>query len=304
MKSVLFLIIFSVLYSQPIGGYQGSFATEVVDAKNIAYGNIGILNNNNSFGPIYNPGLISKKRFLIGLSYNYLSLNRYKNAAIIGFKVPPNARASIGYIGSGVKNIIGRGYSGQLIDSFDWINHHLFFTFGIKLFKNISTGIKLNIFFQHLIEEVSSTGLGFDIGFLVKPIHKLDIGLTIRNIKAKSNWKIIMDDGTLRDYNEYYPLIYSLGGNLKLIPNLSLLNQIDIYSITSIGYIGYENKIGVEYKYESLDKPIFLRFGINNKSYAIGFSASINKYTELNYGLVLSRINIGNSHVFTWDIIL
>ena len=302
MKTILTIIIFSILYSQPVGGFQGAFATEIVDASNIGYGAIGILNANNSFGQKYNPGLINEGKLSIGLSYNLLTLDRYSNSAIVGFKVPPKAVASIGYTGSGVKDIIGRGSSGQITDSFNWTNHHLFFAFGIQPFQNLSGGIKLNIFFQNLIEEVSSTGLGFDIGFLFKPLKKLDLGFTIRNIKAKLNWKIKLDDGTLRDYNEFYPLIVSFGSNLKLTPKLSILNQFDFYNYGNIGYIGNDNKIGINYKIDNFNKPIYLRSGLNNKNFTIGFSIPVKKYFGLNYGLCISRINMGNNHVFTWDL--
>tara|TARA_B100001029_G_scaffold179434_1_gene188901 strand:- start:2231 stop:3148 length:918 start_codon:yes stop_codon:yes gene_type:complete len=304
IKLNIFIIIISMVYCQPIGAFQGGFATENIDANSIGYGAIGILNNENSFGPLYNPGLINENFFSIGFSYNHLTLDRYSNSIIVGFRVPPKARASIGYIGSGVKDIIGRGYTGQITDSFKWTNHHLFFTFGFQLFTKLSAGIKLNIFFQNLIEEVSSTGLGFDIGCLLKPVQKIDLGITIRNIKAKSNWKIKLDDGTMRDYNEFYPLIISFGSNIKLIPNLSILNQFDFYNFDEIGYIGNEKKIGINYKINKFNSPINLRTGINDKNFTFGFSLPVKKYAGMNYGIFISRINMGNSHVFTWDIAL
>ena len=40
-----------------------------------------------------------------------MSLDRYSHSIIAGFKIPPHARANIGYSGTGVKHIVGRGYN-------------------------------------------------------------------------------------------------------------------------------------------------------------------------------------------------
>ena len=39
---------------------------------------IGVANNNNLFGPNYNPSLITEKKLTASITYNHLDLDRYK----------------------------------------------------------------------------------------------------------------------------------------------------------------------------------------------------------------------------------
>ena len=204
--------------------------------------------------------------------------------------MPPNGQASLGYTSSGVKNIIGRNSIGQKTDNFTWSNHHLYFVFGVKPYSKLSAGIKLNIFYQRLIEEVNSRGLGLDLGLSLEPVDFIDIGISVKNIAANSRWKIKMHDGTMRHYSEAFPLILSMGGNVE-IGNLSILNQIDIFNYNSLGYIGNEKKFGLEYRLNDFSTPIFIRSGINDKYYTLGLSIRANKILEFNYGLLLNKDN-------------
>ena len=299
---ILFCSFFISAFASPIGGFQGSFTNIVSDAKSAGIGGIGIVDNQNPFGTYYNPALINSKKYLIGISYNHLSLDRYNHSIIVGFKIPPKARASIGYVGSGVKNINGRSTTGKITDSYKWSNQHLFFTFGISPFNKLKFGGKLNIYFQNLIDEVNATGLGLDVGIFSNPWNNLKFAFTVKNIMAKSNWKIDMSDGTMRDYNEYFPLILSFGGLYNFNKNLKIISELNFYNDIDFGYIGNENKYGLEYRIHKFENPIILGFGYNSKEVSLGFSLPFNDLYKMNYAISLSRLNAGNNHIFTWDI--
>ena len=300
MRIFLMIIVISKLFCSIPGGFQGNFISDNIDAKSSGYGMIGVTNNNNLFGPNYNPSLITEKKITASIAYNHLDLDRYKNSVIVSYNLPPNGQASLGYTSSGVKNIIGRNSIGQKTDNFTWSNHHLYFVFGVKPYSKLSAGIKLNIFYQRLIEEVNSRGLGLDLGISLELVEFIDIGISVKNIAANSRWKIKMDDGTMRDYSEAFPLILSMGGNVE-IGNLSILNQIDIFNYNSLGYIGNEKKFGLEYRLNDFSTPIFIRSGINDKYYTLGLSIRANKILEFNYGLLLNKDNSIYTHSFTWD---
>lgn len=301
-KLILIILLITISFSNPIGGFQGSFSITPSDAQSIGVGNVSIVQKNNVFGSQNNPALMNDNKYSTGLSYNNLSLDKYEHSFIASFKIPPSAKATIGYIGNGVKNIEGRGYNGKITNTYKWSNHHLFFAFGIEPIQKISIGLKFNIFFQDIIEEVKSSGLGIDIGLYSNPIEKLEIAFTLNNIKAKSNWKINMSDGTMRDYNEYFPLIYCIAGKYQLNSSINILSQSNFYKDSNLGYIGSENNIGFEYEIVKYSNPILLRCGFNSKNYSFGFSLPYKNLINLNYAFSIGLINAGNNHIFTWDL--
>jgi len=299
---IYILVIESLLLGNPVGGFQGSFTSISTDAISGSLGNINILNNKNVFGPQNNPALMTNGKYSFGISYNQLSLDRYSQSIIFGFKIPPSAHASLGYNGNGIKNINGRNSSGEITKTFNWSNHHIYFTFGIIPVERISIGLKLNIYFQNVIEEINSSGLGLDVGLFLNPIEKLNFAMTIKNIKAKTNWKINMDDGTMRDYNEYFPLIYSFSSQVQIIESFNIYSQFNFYNDDSFGYIGSENIYGIEYILNNFEYPINLRCGLNEKDISIGFSLPYKTLSNMNYAVTFSRLNSGTNHIFTWDI--
>jgi|GEM_PF-3504509 len=302
----LILIIslsFSYLISNnlPIGGFQGSFSIISPDAQSNAMGGVNIINDENVYGAFNNPALLISKKITGGASLQNKSLDRYNQSMILNFKIPPKANGSIGYISSGVKDIIGRGYTGTITENFNWSNHHGFFSFGISPINKISIGFKLNIYFQHLIEEVKSTGLGIDFGILANPYDNIFLAFTVKNINGKSNWKINMNDGTIRDYNEYYPIIYSGAVSYNYLNQMKILLQTDYYNDINIGYIGRLNKLGIEYKLINFSLPLYLRAGYNSINSSCGFGIPVNKFFNINYALIIGGNNEQNSHGFTWD---
>ena len=285
----------------PVGGFQGVFSVISPDAQSVSLGNINIISKVNTFGAFNNPALLIDKKYSGGISYHKLSLDRYNQSIILSFRIPPKATGSIGYTSSGVKDIIGRGYTGNITNEFNWSSHHGFFCFGISPLNKVSIGVKFNIFFQNLIDEVKSTGLGIDLGVHINPVNNLSMAFTLKNIKGKSNWKISMDDGTIRDYNEYYPLIYSGALSYTFLGQFNFLGQMDFYHDIDFGFIGYKNKFGVEYHINNFNSPLYLRVGYNINNASIGIKLPLKKILKINYALVIGLNNEGNSHVFTWD---
>jgi hypothetical protein len=300
---LLIALFFSYLIpnSSPIGGFQGGFSIIAPDAKSNAIGGINIVSSENVYGAFNNPALLISENISGGASFQNYSLDRYHQSIILNFKIPPQATGSIGYILSGVKDIIGRGYNGGSTEELNWSNKHGFFSFGISPFNKVSIGLKLNIYFQSLIKEVNATGLGIDFGILYKPTQDMLVGFTVKNINGKSNWKINMNDGTIRDYNEYYPIIYSGAINYNYLNQVKIYIQSDYYSELDIGFIGNINKVGIEYKFINYNLPIYFRAGYNSINKTCGFGVPVKKYLNINYALIIGKKNDGNSHVFTWD---
>jgi len=298
---ILFFLSILIPNNLPMGGFQGGFSIISPDAQSNAMGGVNIINDDNVFGAFNNPALLINKKISGGASVQNKSLDRYYQSMIINFKIPPKANGSIGYISNGVKEIIGRGYTGIITENFTWSNHHGFFSFGVSPIKNISIGLKLNIYFQRLIEEVKSTGLGIDFGILANPFNNLFLAFTIKNINGKSNWKINMNDGTIRDYNEYYPTIYSGALSYNYLNQIKILLQTDYYNDINFGFIGRLNKLGIEYKLINFNLPIYLRVGYNSINVSCGFGIPVNNYLNINYALMIGGYNEQNSHVFTWD---
>ena len=161
----------------------------------------------------------------------------------------------------------------------------------------MSVGVNLNVYLHQSIDEVSSSGMGIDGGLFLELNEQVTGSFTVKNLLAKSNWKIDMSDGTTRDYSESFPLIFSSAIKFNPLDNLNSFFQLDYFYQMEMGYVGTDFRTGIEY----YTRKITIRSGLWNKKPAIGFGLPLNQfYSRLDYALLPGMEGEGLSHIFTW----
>lgn len=229
MKKLFFIsfIFITVLQAQPetskISGLPGSFSRMGFGARGMGMANVmsGILEGNLS--AYYNPALSAfQEKNSFHTSYSFLSLDRSLNFLNFtksfhfgekdenGFQ--RGAGISVGIINSGVSGIEHRNSSGVKLDEVSTSENQFFFGLSNRFSRKLAIGVNFKFYYYSLWEEVSSTGLGFDIGALYSVDKNFNISLVISDINTKYKWdtsEVYGSEG--RNSTEKFPLVKKLG---------------------------------------------------------------------------------------------
>jgi hypothetical protein len=253
----------------------------------------------------YNPaGLPYLQSRAANFSYNFLSLDRRFN--FVGFSTPvkPSAGFSVGWIYSGVGNVMSYNSIGQQTGEIDQGLHAIYLSFGVMLIPNrLSIGISGKFLIERISDEENSfdykgNGFGADFGVLFRVNTWLSLGYQLKdlNAKLKSNTDDIFERGM--DLDNKFPLSNRAGIFLKTPLDWARVAYdfewsdageekyhfgLEFISPSASGRIGYDNN--------------HLTFGGGlNFTTALGINAS------LNYAFVNSIIDEGVSHIFSWEL--
>ena len=304
MKKLAYLLFMMVnlswLYSIEFyqGGFQGSFFLLSPDARGTALGGSHTASDDNHFASLYNPALLTEKKtqWHAGLAYSSLSLDRSTQALTFGKKVPPEAGAALSLLSVKVGDIVGRNYFGDPTEAFNWSEYRGVLSFGMRPTSQFSVGLNLNVFLHQSVEDVSSNGMGIDLGLFIPFSTHLSSSFMVKNILAKSNWKIDLGDKTKND-SEHFPIIFSGALHSKPMPSMDVYLQEDFFFQQGLGYVGTDIKAGIELQKGS----VTARAGLWNTQPSIGFGLPLSKiYSRFDYALLPGMKGEEMSHIFTW----
>lgn len=192
--SLFFAVIFitsgfiSNLYAQELsGGFAGSFSRMGFSPRGMAMGNaMTAVLSEGSYG-YYNPAFAALKSDVIQVDAGTAALrfDRQLNMIHSHFQLPPSAGFSISLLHSRVGNIDGRDQNGYHTETLSTNEFQIAGNFGIRFSDSFwgGVGLKYNLARYHP-EVPTSSGLGIDIGILLKPISKLRLGLSIQDLLA------------------------------------------------------------------------------------------------------------------------
>jgi hypothetical protein len=273
-------------------------------ARSISMGNTGVAHPTNAYSTFYNPasfGMIED--ITIGLSYSFLSLDRRFNFVSYSMKVPPAAGFSIGWIETGVGDLISRNSIGEPTGDINHSANAVYFSFGRQFGEKISVGVSLKILFEFINDgtdefDYSSNGVGFDIGMQYRFNEDLLIGALVKDINSKfeaNTDKIFELGGTTTDK---YPVTGKIGAFYQT--PLKWLRAAYDFEWSDKGL--KKHHIGVEAIH---GKNLALRIGLNgdNLVFGGGIDFKLWKSTSyLDYAFVPSIVDEGSSHVFSWQI--
>lgn len=237
---------------------MGNAVSSITEGELVSYYNPAItpFQDNNSFQAGYS--FLSLDRSLNFLSYTRrFDFYSSKDTVAESRKPRTTAGLSIGVINSGVGKIDGRDNNGLPTGELSTSENQFFIGLAARVSEKFSLGVSVKFYYYKLYEEISSTGLGFDIGALYRVNENFNVALVIADINSKYKWDtspIYEQEGIISE--DKFPNLRKVG--------VSYRNK----EIGILGAIEFENsdaksnilKAGVEY---NIYDQFFIRGGID-----------------------------------------
>ena len=269
-KSVLILSIFSLVFAQDWGGQSGGFLRMGMTARSMAMGGGFTAELDQSFATFHNPAwaafLVNRQ---LGSSYTNLSLDRRLAATSFSTPLPPTAGVGVAWVNAGVTNIQGRYSTGMKSTKMQTGENAIMITFAQKVLPWISFGATVKILRYDLpiteSDQLTGSGIGFDIGILVKAGKFNTLGITVQDLSSNYQWDTgdVYAEGRL--YKDEFPTIYRIGSrtNFKgmiVVGDIGLITDHETF-------VSALPRLGVEYGFL---EQYYFRGGYGNGRTAFG----------------------------------
>lgn len=201
-----------------IGGTAGAFARMGYNARGMAMGNALTAMRHGAITTYYNPALAPfAEKQTASASVGFLSLDRHINFLNYSQNAPPTAGFSIGLINAGVSRIDGRDNDGIHTEDYSTSENQFHLSFANKFDQRVSLGVTVKLYYFKLLDQVSSTTVGFDFGALISATDELSLGIAVQDIGSKYKWDttpIYGQSGT--NTSDKFPTLYRGGLSYKL----------------------------------------------------------------------------------------
>ena len=269
-KIIIILVLLSYAGAQDWGGQSGGFLRMGITARSIAMGGGFTAELDQSFATFHNPAWAA---FLIhrqlGSSYTNLTMDRRLAATSFATSLPPTAGVGVAWVFAGVNDIQGRYSTGMKSSKMQTGENALMITFAQRIVPWISIGANFKLLRYDLpiteSDQISGSGIGFDIGLLIKAGTYSTFGIMVQDLSSNYQWntnEIYTQGGP---YKDKFPTIYRIGSRIN---NKGLIIIGDVGVITDHNtYTGFLPRLGVEYGF--LDQYYF-RGGYGNGRMAFG----------------------------------
>ena len=314
---LLFLIIFTNHTKAEDGYYAGAFLRMGLGARANAMGSAFTGLAEGAEASHYNPaGIPMLETRQVNLSYRFLSLDR--NFNYIGFATGISPKVdeetgekalkgglAISWIHAGVGNIDGRDFAGNHYQDFSNAENAFALSFGVMPTNFLSIGFTAQVLYNRFPNmgdkdaTISDTGLGLDLGVMVKPLPYLTVGLTVKNINAKYSWKTDKLWEKDIDKVDRFPQTVRAGFALRYpYPWLLLAMDIEKNDLQDLKYF-----VGTEAK---LMEKFYLRGGLNDGSptFGGGFDFELmSRVTQIQYAFVTKKYDASSEHIFSWVVV-
>ncbi|MDR3628141.1 MAG: hypothetical protein P4L45_14960 [Ignavibacteriaceae bacterium] len=311
MKKVLLIIyLFSAVFSfsQPkvseISSMPGAFSRMGFGARGMGMGNALSSVTEGNLVSYYNPALsVFQQDNSFQTSYSFLSLDRSLNflnftrrfdfySSKDSTKVPNGtAGVSVGIINSGVSNIDGRDNDGNKTGALTTSENQFFVGFANKFSKKFALGIAVKVYYYKLYEQITSTGVGLDIGALYVLNKHWNISFMLADLNSQYKWD------TSPIYNEQGSTSTNKFPTLKKI-GASYTN--DEYGIIASAELESSNggtnilRGGIEY---NIFKDLYLRGGIDQVNLS-NSDYPVNPSLGFTYFKSFDNIRVGVDYAF------
>jgi hypothetical protein len=221
---------------------MGNAMSAVTDGNLVSYYNpaITVFQKDNSFQTSYT--FLSFDR-----SLNFLNFTRKfdfyssKDTSKVDRKPSSTAGVSIGIINSGFSKIDGRDNNGLKTEELSTSENQFFLSVANRFSDRLSIGISAKMYYYKLYEDITSTGLGLDIGVLYLVNDEFNVAIMISDINSKYDWDtspVYDRDGILT--KDSFPLLKKIGlsytrKDLGLITGIEFENSNAGTNILRIG---------------------------------------------------------------------
>jgi len=171
---------------------------------------------------------------------------------------------SLGIINAGVDGWSERNNEGMVTGELSTSENQFFLGLSNKFSEKFSAGVAFKLYYYKLYEDISSTGLGVDIGILYRFNNNLTIAAVVSDINSKYEW----------DTSE----LYGQEGN-------NTTNKFPVTKKIGVSYVFEDPKLLTSIEFENSNAGTnFLRFG-----------AEYNIYEGLFLRSGLDKFNLSNT---------
>lgn len=312
-KFVLFAVFVffftGFLIAQPkfteINSKVGAFSRMGFGARGIGMGNAMSAVTTGNLVSYYNPALPSfQENNSFQSGYTFLSLDRSLN--FLSFtrkfdfysKVNPKdtvpratAGISFGIINAGVSGIDGRDNNGLQTEELSTSENQVFLSVSNRFSRKLSVGIAVKFYYYKLYEEITSNGLGVDIGALYKVNDNWNISLMISDLNSEYDWDTspIYQQQGLTSMDKF-PVLNKIGLSYYK-PEIKLLAAIEFENSSAGTNI---IRLGAEYNiYDNL----FLRGGFDQFNLS-NIDAGVKPSLGFSYSKLLGDWLVGIDYAF------
>lgn len=315
MRNKFILIAVSVFFftgfliAQPkfteINSKVGAFSRMGFGARGIGMGNAMSAVTTGNLVSYYNPAQPSfQENNSFQSGYTFLSLDRSLN--FLSFtrkfdfysKVNPKdtvpratAGISFGIINAGVSGIDGRDNNGLQTEELSTSENQVFLSVSNRFSRKLSVGIAVKFYYYKLYEEITSNGLGVDIGALYKVNDNWNISLMISDLNSEYDWDTspIYQQQGLTSMDKF-PVLNKIGLSYYK-PEIKLLAAIEFENSSAGTNI---IRLGAEYNiYDNL----FLRGGFDQFNLS-NIDAGVKPSLGFSYSKLLGDWLVGIDYAF------
>ena len=187
---MVFLMLPAAELLAQAGGFTGSFSRMGFSPRGMALGNaMTAVDREGNYG-YYNPAHAAtfSEHIQLDISSAGLKFDRQLHMLSAGFQLPPSAGLSISLLNARVSDIDGRTQSGYHTDFLSTSEYQFIGNFAIRFTDHVRAGIGIKYNLANYHESVpNSSGIGLDLGLLVKPFNRINIGITVQDLIAQSD---------------------------------------------------------------------------------------------------------------------
>lgn len=318
ITSLLLAILFasqSQMVSADDGIFAGAFLRMGLGARATAMGNAFTGVAEGSVAAYYNPaGIPFLKARQLSLEYRVLSLDRTFN--YIGFatgihpkaddasgEMPLNAGIAISWIHASVDRIDGRDFEGNHYQDFSNAENAFALSFGVMPIRNkLAIGLTGKVLYNRIPDigdnnaAISDFGMGVDFGLLAIPLPYLSIGVLVKDVNAKYEWKTDKVWEKDIDKTDRFPTTLRAGIGLRYpYPWLLFAFDLEKNDQQDLKYF-----VGTEVL---LQNKFAGRIGLNNGSLTLGGGYQFELFrrpVQIQYAFVTQKLDVASEHIFSW----
>jgi hypothetical protein len=330
VKKIFLQILFlSVVISaqstiSEISSMPGAFSRIGFGARGIGMGNAMSAVKEGNLVSYYNPALVPfQEGNSFQTSYTFLSLDRSLNFLNFTkrFELGKKENAdgttkprsvvglSVGLINAGVSHIDARDSEGRKTGDLSTSENQFFAAVANRFSEKLSIGIAFKFYYYKLYQDVTSTGLGFDLGVLYLLNESMTLSFMVSDINSKYEWdtgKIYGSNGNIT--KNKFPLLKKIGfsykfNEQKIIAAVEFENSDEGTNFIRIGgeYNIYENfllRAGADkLNLSNFDFPLRPSFGfsyfysLNSLKLGIDYAFVIEPYSSSDQHIIGINVN-------------
>jgi len=304
LLAVFILLINTLNYSQPeftdMSSKPGAFSRMGFGARGIGMGNAMSSITEGNLVSYYNPALSPfQNDNSFQTSYSFLSLDRalnflsftrrfdfYSSKDTSAVKTPRSS--------AGVSGIDGRDNNGLKTKELSTSENQFFLSVANRFSSKLSIGLAIKFYYYKLYEEITSSGLGLDIGALYKVNDNWNVSLMIADINSQYEWDTspVYNQSGLTTTDKF-PVLKKIGVSYRNI-EYKLITALEFENSNAGTNVV---RLGAEYNiYEGL----FLRGGVDNINIS-NTDDSIKPSFGFSYSKAFGDLKIGVDYAFMME---